>query len=128
MIDWTKIETKPSPINTMTDAEFKEHFDNHQEQLANWLEVIAYLKIAQHTKVWHEQLGDLMKRFKLIGKKQISMTSNEVKNDLIELLKIMPSVSLAENESLSILLYELRVKYDIRTHEHEKEKLTNKNK
>lgn len=56
------------------------------------------------------------------------MTSNEVKNDLIELLKIMPSVSLAENESLSILLYELRVKYDIRTHEHEKEKLTNKNK
>lgn len=68
MIDWTKIETKPSPINTMTDAEFKEHFDNHQEQLANWLEVIAYLKIAQHTKVWHEQLGDLMKRFKLIAK------------------------------------------------------------
>jgi hypothetical protein len=66
--DWTKIKLKPSPINTMTDAELNEHFDNYQEQLANWLEVIEYLKTAQHTKVWHEQIGDLMKKYKLTNK------------------------------------------------------------
>jgi UDP-N-acetylglucosamine transferase subunit ALG13 len=48
----------------MTDAEFKEHFDNHQEQLANWLEVIEYLRTSQNTKIWHEQFGDLMKKYK----------------------------------------------------------------
>jgi UDP-N-acetylglucosamine transferase subunit ALG13 len=68
MIDWTKIKTKQSPINTMTDAELKEHFDNHQEQLANWLEVIEYIRISQQTKVWHEQIGDLMKKYKLTNK------------------------------------------------------------
>lgn len=68
MIDWKKIETKPSPINTMTDDELKEHFDNHQEQVSNWLEVIEYLRVAQHTKVWHEQVGDLMKKFTITNK------------------------------------------------------------
>ena len=68
MIDWSKIETKPSPINTMTDDELKEHFDNIQEQFANWLEVIEYFEKAQHTKVWHEQIGDLMKKYKLTNK------------------------------------------------------------
>jgi hypothetical protein len=68
MIDFSKIETKPSPINAMTDSELKEHFDNHQEQLANWLEVIEYLEKAQHTKVWHEKVGDLMKKYKLTNK------------------------------------------------------------
>jgi UDP-N-acetylglucosamine transferase subunit ALG13 len=68
MTDFSKIETTPSPINTMTDAELNEHFDNHQEQLAYWLEVIEYLRIAQHTKVWHEQIGDLMKKYKLTNK------------------------------------------------------------
>ena len=68
MIDWTKIETTPSPINTMIDDELKEHFDKYQEQLANWLEVIEYLKTAKHTKVWHEQVGDLMKKYKLTTK------------------------------------------------------------
>jgi UDP-N-acetylglucosamine transferase subunit ALG13 len=70
MIDWTKIETTPSPINTMTDDELKEHFDNHQEQLANWLEVIEYLEKAQYTKVWHEQVCDLMKKYTLTSKKK----------------------------------------------------------
>lgn len=69
MIDWTKIETKPSPLNTMTDAELNEWFNNHQEQLANWLEVIEYLRTAQHTKIWHEQIGDLMKKYKLTKNK-----------------------------------------------------------
>lgn len=68
MIEWSKIETKPSPINTMTDAELKKHFDNYKEQLAFWLEVIDYLKVAQHTKFWHEQIGDLMKKYTLINK------------------------------------------------------------
>ncbi len=68
MIDWSKIETKPSPINTMTDAELKEHFDNNQEQLAFWLEVIDYIKVAQHTKVWHEQVDYLMKKYTLTNK------------------------------------------------------------
>ena len=69
--------------------------------------------------------------YKLTNKKQISMaeqkpTPNEVKNDLIKLLKIMPSVSLAQNQPLSELLYELRKKYNVPTHE--SERLTNKNK
>lgn len=68
MTDFSKIETKPSPINTMTDAELNEHFDNLQEQLANWLDVIQYLEKAQHTKVWHEQVSDLMKKYKLTNK------------------------------------------------------------
>lgn len=68
MTDFSKIETTQSPINTMTDAELKEHFDNHQEQLANWLEVIDYIRIAQHTKAWHEQIGELMKKYKLTNK------------------------------------------------------------
>ena len=66
MTDFSKIETKPSTINTMTAAEIKEYFDNHQEQVANWLEVIGYLEKAQHTKLWHEQIGDLMQKYKLI--------------------------------------------------------------
>ena len=53
-------------------------------------------------------------------------TPNEVKNDLIKLLKIMPSVSLVQNQPLSELLYELRKKYNVPTHE--SERLTNKNK
>jgi len=65
MIDWSKIKTKPSPINTMTDAERNEWFDSHKEQLANWLDVIEYLKTEQHKKVWHEQIGDLMKKYKI---------------------------------------------------------------
>jgi UDP-N-acetylglucosamine transferase subunit ALG13 len=68
MTNFSKIETTQSLINTMTDDELKEHFDNHQEQLANWLDVIEYLRIAQHTKVWHEQIGDLMKKYKLTNK------------------------------------------------------------
>jgi hypothetical protein len=68
MTDFSKIKTTPSPINTMSEAELKEHFDNHQEQLVNWLEVTDYLKIAQHTKAWHEQLGYLMKKYKLLNK------------------------------------------------------------
>ena len=70
MTDFSKIETTQSPINTMTDGELNEHFDNHQEQLANWLDVIEYLRIAQHTKVWHEQIGDLMKKYNLTNKKK----------------------------------------------------------
>ena len=53
-------------------------------------------------------------------------TPNEVKNDLIKLLKIMPSVSLAQNQPLSELLYELNIKYNVPTHESERQ--TNKNK
>jgi UDP-N-acetylglucosamine transferase subunit ALG13 len=68
MTDFSKIETKPSTINTMTAAEIKEYFDNHQEQVANWLEVIGYLEKAQHTKLWHEQIGDLMQKYKLTNK------------------------------------------------------------
>ena len=68
MIDWTKIKTKLSPINTMTDDELKDHFNKHQEQVANWLEVIKYLETAQHTKIWHEQVGDLMKMFTITNK------------------------------------------------------------
>ena len=68
MTDFSKIETTPSPINTMTDAELNEHFNKHKEQLACWLEVLEYLEKAQHTKVWHEQIGDLMKKYKLTNK------------------------------------------------------------
>jgi UDP-N-acetylglucosamine transferase subunit ALG13 len=68
MIDWSKIETKPSFIHSMTDDELKEYYDNHQEQIANWLEVIKYIETAQHTKVWHEQVGDLMKMFTITNK------------------------------------------------------------
>ena len=68
MTDFSKIKTTQSPINTMTDAELNEHFDNHQEQFTIWLEVIDYLKLAQHTKIWHEQVEDLMKRYKITNK------------------------------------------------------------
>jgi uncharacterized protein YlaI len=39
----------------------------------------------------------------------------EVKNDLIKLLQTIPFVSLAQNQTLSELLYELRVKYNAPT-------------
>jgi hypothetical protein len=68
MTDFSKIETKQSPINTMTDAELKEHFDNHEEQLANALLIIDYLDITQSTKVWHERADYLMKNFTITNK------------------------------------------------------------
>ena len=68
MTDFSKIETKQSPINTMTDAELKEHFDNHQEQLANALLIIDFLDKTQFTKVWHERADYLMKNFTLTTK------------------------------------------------------------
>ena len=68
MIDWSKIETKPSFIHSMTDDELKEYYDNHQEQFANWLDVIQYFEKAKYTKDWHEQVGDLMKKYKLTNK------------------------------------------------------------
>ena len=52
----------------MTDAELKEHFDNHQEQLANSLLIIDYLDKTQFTKVWHERADYLMKNFTLTNK------------------------------------------------------------
>jgi hypothetical protein len=51
-------------------------------------------------------------------------TPNEVKNDLIKLLKIMPSVSLAQNQPLCEMLYELKKKYNVPR----PPKITNKNK
>ena len=39
----------------------------------------------------------------------------EVKNDLIKLLQTIPFISLAQNQTLSELLYELRVKYNAPT-------------
>jgi len=68
MIDFSKIETKESPLNTMTDAELKQHFDNHQEQFTNALDIINYMERAIHTKVWHEQIDYLMKNY-IINKK-----------------------------------------------------------
>lgn len=68
MKDLSKIETKESPLNTMTDAELKEHFDNHQEQFANALAIIEYLEKTQYTKIWHEQVCYLMKNY-IINKK-----------------------------------------------------------
>lgn len=68
MTDFSKIETTQSPINTMTDAELKEHFDNHQEQLANALLIIDYLDKTQFTKVWHERVDYLIKKFTITNK------------------------------------------------------------
>ena len=68
MKDLSKIETKESPLNTMTDSELKQHFDNHQEQFANALDIINYMERAIHTKVWHEQVSYLMKNY-IINKK-----------------------------------------------------------
>ena len=68
MTDFSKIETKQSPINTMTDAELNEHFDNYQEQLANALLIIDYLDKTQFTKVWHERADYLMKNFTITNK------------------------------------------------------------
>lgn len=68
MTDFSKIKTKQSPINAMNDAELKEHFDNHQEQLANALLIIDYLDKTQFTKVWHERADYLMKNFTLTNK------------------------------------------------------------
>jgi hypothetical protein len=70
MTDYSKIETTQSSINTMTDAELKEHFDNHEEQLANALLIIDYLDITQFTKVWHERADYLMKNFTITNKKK----------------------------------------------------------
>jgi len=68
MKDLSKIETKLSPISTMSDDELKEHFDNFQEQFANALEIINYIEKTQYTKVWHEQIGELMKKYKITNK------------------------------------------------------------
>jgi len=40
-------------------------------------------------------------------------TPNEAENDLIKLLKIMPSVSLVQDQNLSEMLYRLRIKYNV---------------
>lgn len=68
MIDFSKIETKESPINKMSNAELKEHFNNHQEQFANALAIIEYLEKTQYTKVWHEQVAYLMKNYTITNK------------------------------------------------------------
>lgn len=68
MTDFSKIKTKDSPLNTMNDAELKEHFDNHQDQFANALDIINYMERAIHTKVWHEQVSYLMKNYTIINK------------------------------------------------------------
>ena len=59
---------KLSKISTITDDERHIFFEQHKEQVANWLEVIEYLKTAQYTKVWHEQVDELMKRFTIAKK------------------------------------------------------------
>ncbi len=59
---------KLSKISTMTDDERHIFFEHHKEQVANWLEVIEYFKTAQYTKVWHEQVDELMKRFTIAKK------------------------------------------------------------
>ena len=69
MIDFSKIETKESPLNTMTDAEIKKHFENYQEQFVNALDIINYMERAIHTKVWHEQVSYLMNNYTIINKK-----------------------------------------------------------
>lgn len=63
-----KPSIKLSKISTMTDDERHIFIEQHKEQVANWLEVIEYLKTAQYTKAWHEQLNDLMKRFTIAKK------------------------------------------------------------
>lgn len=68
MTDFSKIKTKESPLNTMSDVELKKHFNNHQEQFANALDIIEYLEKTKYTKVWHEQVGYLMKNY-IINKK-----------------------------------------------------------
>jgi hypothetical protein len=52
----------------MTDSERHIFLEQHKEQVANWLEVIEYLKTAQYTKAWHEQVDELMKRFTIAKK------------------------------------------------------------
>ena len=68
MTDFSKIETKESPLNTMSDVELKKHFNNHQEQFANALDIINYMEKAVYTKVWVEQIDYLMKNY-IINKK-----------------------------------------------------------
>lgn len=68
MTDFSKIKTKGLPINEMSNAELKEHLDNHQEQFANALAIIEYLEKTQYTKVWHEQVGYLMKNYTITKK------------------------------------------------------------
>ena len=52
----------------MTENESKEHLDNIKEQFANWMEVVEYFEKAQYTRVWHEQIGDLMQNFTIVKK------------------------------------------------------------
>jgi len=64
----TQPNIKLSKISTMTDEERHIFLEQHKEQVANWLEVIEYLKTTQYTKVWHEQVDELMKRFTIAKK------------------------------------------------------------
>ena len=63
-----KPNIKLAKISTMTDSERHIFLEQHKEQVANWLEVIEYLKTAQHTKAWHEQVDELMKKFTITKK------------------------------------------------------------
>ena len=45
---------------------------------------------------------------------EIKPTTNEVRNDLMRLLKITPNISLTKNQPLCELLYELKKKYKIK--------------
>lgn len=55
-------------VNNLSSKELKKHYKQGGEQLANWLEVMKYLEKAQYTKVWHEQVADLMKKFHITSK------------------------------------------------------------
>lgn len=68
MEDLSKIETRISPISTMTDSERTEFFANHIEQVSNCLLIIDYLERTKYTKVWHEQVDYLMKNFTIKNK------------------------------------------------------------
>jgi penicillin-binding protein-related factor A (putative recombinase) len=74
-------------------------------------------------KKWAKKVGEqgakILKRINMSEQKQ---STDEVKSDLINLLNVIPSVSLAQNQTLCELLYGLRKKYNVPTHEKDRNK------
>lgn len=88
-------------------------------------EELELLKARQEMeKAWHT-LNKAITSYNLYLENKLLLT-NDAKKDLIRLLVSHPSVSLAQNQRLCELLYELRKKYNVPTHECKR--LTNKNK
>lgn len=67
--------------------------------------------IQKRIKDWGENL--LGKILTELAREMAEPTPNEAKNDLIKLLKIMPNVTLVQNQELCEMLYELRKKYNV---------------